>query len=67
MVDAKKAAEIANKIQDISRAVKTHETNIERYEREKNDKIRHYDQQIKREQDDLKRFSKQIDELKRQL
>lgn len=32
MVDAKRTAEIAKKIQDISRSVKTHETNIDRYE-----------------------------------
>ncbi len=29
--------------------------------------IRMLDQQIKREQDEVKKFSKQIDELKRQL
>lgn len=67
MTDPKKAAEIARKIQDISRSMKSHESNIERIEREKNDKVKYYDQQIKREQDELKKLSKQIDDLKRQL
>ena len=67
MIDSKKSAEIAKRIQDISRSVKTHETNIERYEREKNDKLRYYDQQIKREQDEIKKLGKQVDDLKRLL
>ena len=67
MIDSKKSAEIAKRIQDISRSVKTHETNIERYELEKNDKLRYYDQQIKREQDEIKKLGKQVDDLKRLL
>lgn len=67
MPDANKSAEIARKIQDIARLVKSHESNIDRYEREKNDRVRQYDQQIKREKDEVMRLDKQIDDLKRQL
>ena len=67
MIDPKKAAEIAKKIQDVSRAAEKHEANITRIEREKNDKVKYYDQQIKREQDEVKKLKKQIDDLKRQM
>jgi hypothetical protein len=67
MIDPKKSAEAAKKIQDINRTITTHQSNITRIEREKSDKVRYFDQQIKREQDEIKRHSRTIDELKRQI
>ena len=67
MTDPKKTAEIARKIQDISRAVANHESTISRLEHEKNDKARFYDQQIGRERDEISRLNRQIADLKRQL
>ena len=67
MVDPKKSAEAARKIQEINRTITTHQSNISRIEREKSDKVRYFDQQIKREQDEIKRHSRTIDELKRQI
>jgi peptidoglycan hydrolase CwlO-like protein len=67
MSDPKKTQEVSRKIQDISRSIQSHESNVNRIEREKSDKTRYYDQQIAREQGEIKRLNKQIDELKRQL
>lgn len=67
MADPKKSAEAARKIQEINRTIATHQSNITRIEREKSDKVRYFDQQIKREQDEIKRHSRTIDELKRQI
>jgi uncharacterized coiled-coil protein SlyX len=67
MADPKKSAEAARKIQEINRTITTHQSNISRIEREKSDKVRYFDQQIKREQDEIKRHSRTIDELKRQI
>ena len=67
MIDPKKSAEAARKIQEINRTITTHQANISRIEREKSDKVRYFDQQIKREQDEIKRHSRTIDELKRQI
>jgi phage-related minor tail protein len=67
MADPKKSAEAARKIQEINRTITTHQSNISRIEREKSDKVRYFDQQIKREQDEVKRHSRTIDELKRQI
>lgn len=67
MVDANKAREIARRIEDISRAMGNHASRISRLEREKNDRMKYYDQQITREQDEIKRCQRQIDDLKRQL
>jgi hypothetical protein len=67
MADPKKSAEAARKIQEINRTITTHQSNISRIEREKSDKVGYFDQQIKREQDEIKRHSRTIDELKHQI
>ena len=67
MVDAIKSAEAARRIQELSRTITSHESNISRFEREKSEKVRYYDQQIRREQDEIKRHTRLIDELKRQI
>jgi hypothetical protein len=67
MVDAKKSAEAARKIQEINRTIINHQANISRFEREKSDKVKYFDQQIRREQDEIKRHTRLIDELKRQI
>jgi hypothetical protein len=67
MVDPKKSAEAARKIQEINRTITMHQSNLSRIEREKSDRIRYYDQQIKHEQDEIRRHSRTIDELKRQI
>jgi sugar-specific transcriptional regulator TrmB len=67
MVDPKKSAEAARRIQEINRTIQTHQTRISNLEREKNERARNYDQQIKHEQDEIKRHVKLIDELKRQI
>jgi hypothetical protein len=67
MVDARKSVEAARRIQEISRTIQNHQSNILRIEREKGEKVKYYDQQIKREQDEIKRHTREIDELKRQI
>lgn len=67
MFDAKKSAEALRRIQDIQRMIASRESNISRIEREKNERIRYFDQQIKNEQDQIKQYTRQIDELKRQI
>jgi TolA-binding protein len=67
MVDPKKSAEAAKKIQDINRTIQNHQTRIKSIETEKANRVRFYDQQIKHEQDEINRHSKLIDELKRQI
>jgi hypothetical protein len=65
--DPKKTQEISRKIQEIARLVQSHETNIGRIEKEKNDKTRYFDQQIAHERDKIKQLNRQIEDLKRQL
>ncbi len=65
MSDPKKEAEIARKVQEISRSISTHESQLSRLEREKNDRVRDYDQKINRERDEIKKLNKQIADLKR--
>lgn len=48
MSDPKKTAEITGKLQDISRSLTSRESTLSGLEREKNDKVRDYDQQIQR-------------------
>lgn len=67
MADARKSAEAAKKIQEINRMITNHQSNISRLEREKNERARYYDQQIMREKDEIKRHTRLIDELKRQI
>lgn len=67
MVDPKKSAEAARKIQEINRTIQNHQTRISSIERDKVEKIRYCDQQIKHEQDEIKRHTRLIDELKRQI
>jgi hypothetical protein len=52
MSHPKKAAEVGRKLQEISRSIQTRQSNIEWIEREKNEKMRYYDQQIGREQEE---------------
>jgi len=67
MVDPKKSAEAAKKIQEINRKIQTHQTRISSIEYEKANKAKYYDQQIRHEQDEIRRHTKLIDELKRQI
>jgi hypothetical protein len=67
MVDARKSAEAARRIQEINRTIANHQSSISRLEREKSEKVKYYDQQIRREQDEIKRHTRLIDELKRQI
>jgi hypothetical protein len=67
MVDARKSAEAARKIQEISRTIQNHQSKISSIEREKVEKEKYYDQQIRYEQDEIKRHTRLIDELKRQI
>jgi hypothetical protein len=65
--DVKKSDEALRKIQEIKRKVYSHRSNISRIEREKSDRLSDFDQRIRREQDQIKQYSKQIDDLKRQI
>ncbi len=65
MSDPKKDAEIARKVQDITRTISSHESQLSRLEREKNDKVRDLDQKINRERDEIKKLNRQIADLKR--
>jgi hypothetical protein len=67
MADTKKSDEALRKIQEINRKVDGNQSNIVRIEREKSDRVRDFDQRIRREQDQIKQYSKQIDDLKRQI
>ncbi len=67
MPDARNSAEAAKKIQDLQRTILNHQGNIARLQREKGERVRYFDQQIKREQDEIKRHHQQIAELKRQI
>lgn len=67
MNDPKKIEEISRKIQDISRQIQNHKSTVDRVEREKTEKARYYDQQIKREQDEINRLGREIDNPKGQL
>jgi uncharacterized protein Veg len=67
MADTRKSDEALKKIQDIKQRMKSHESRVVQLEREKGDRVRQYDQQIKFEQDQIKQFTRQIDDLKRQI
>jgi len=67
MPDARKSAEAVKKIQDLQRTILNHQSNVARFERDKGERVRYFDQQIKREQDEIKRHNQQIAELKRQI
>ena len=67
MPDTKKSDEALKKIQDIKQRMKSHESRIVQLEREKSDRVRNFDQQIKSEQDQIRQFNRQIDDLKRQI
>ena len=67
MVDTKKSAEAAKRIQEINKTIQSHQSRISSIEQEKAYKVKYYDQQIKHEQDEIKRHTKLIDELKRQI
>jgi hypothetical protein len=67
MTDPKKSAEAARRIQETNRTIQNHQSKISSLEREKGEKVKYYDQQIRREQDEIKRHLRTIDELKRQI
>jgi hypothetical protein len=67
MVDPKKSAEAVKKIQEIQHTIANHQSNIAKIERDKNDRNKYFDQQIRHEQDEIKRHTKAIDDLKRQI
>jgi len=47
--------------------IQNHQSKISSIEREKVEKEKYYDQQIRHEQDEIRRHTKLIDELKRQI
>ena len=67
MIDQKRAAEALRQIQELQRKITTHQANVSRIEREKADKVRYFDQQIRNEQDQIKRSAQQIEQLKREI
>ena len=67
MVDPKKSAEAARRILEINRTIQNHQSRISTIEREKAEKVKYYDQQIRHELDEIKRHTREIDELKRQI
>lgn len=67
MADTRKSDEALRKIQDIKQTMKSHESRVTQLEREKSDRVRYFDQQIKSEQDLIKQYTRQIDDLKRQI
>ncbi len=67
MADPRKSAEAVRRIQEMQRSIATHQTNVDRIEREKADRVRYWDQQIRNEQDRIKQYTRQIDDLKRQI
>jgi hypothetical protein len=67
MADTRKSDEALRRIQDIKRRVDGHQANITRIEREKADRIRDFDQRIRNEQEQIKQYTRQIDDLKRQI
>jgi hypothetical protein len=67
MADARKSEEAMRRIQDLKRRISAHESNIARFEREKVEKLKFIDQQIKREQDQIKQLSRDIEESKRHI
>jgi flagellar biosynthesis chaperone FliJ len=67
MADTKKSDEALRKIQEIRQNMKSHESRVAQLEREKSDRVRSIDQQIKNEQDLINQFNRQINDLKRQI
>ena len=67
MADPRQSAEAVRKIQEIQRVIANHQSTISRLEREKSDKVKYIDQQIRREQDEITRQNRQIDDLKRRI
>jgi flagellar biosynthesis chaperone FliJ len=67
MADTKKSDEALRKIQEIRQNMKSHESRVAQLEREKSERVRSYDQQIKNEQDLINQFNRQINDLKRQI
>lgn len=65
MADPKKSAAAVKKIQDLQRLINNHQANITNIERDKANKIKYCDQQIRSQQDEIRKYNKQIDDLKR--
>jgi len=65
MADPRQSAEALRKIQEIQRLITNHQSTISRLERDKSEKVKYLDQQIRREQDEIKRYNRQIDDLTR--
>jgi hypothetical protein len=67
MADTRQSDEALRKIQEIRQNMKSHESRVTQLEREKSDRVRSYDQQIKSEQYLINQFNRQINDLKRQI
>ena len=67
MNDPKRSAEAVKKIQELQKTISTHQANIANLNKQKNEKIKYLDQQIKSEEDRIKQNNNQIDILKRQI
>ena len=67
MVDPKKSAEAAKRNQEINKTIQSHQSRVSAIEQEKAYKVKYYDQQIRHEEDEIKRHIKLIEELKRQI
>lgn len=67
MADPRQSAEAVRKIQEIQRVIANHQSTMARLERDKSDKVKYIDQQIRRELDEITRQNRQIDDLKRRI
>jgi len=67
MNDPKKSAEALKRIQELQQKIKGHSTKIAQIENDKKFRIKNFDQQIMAEQEHVKQYSKQIDDLKKQI
>ena len=67
MNDPKRSAEATKRILELQTVISTHQSNIANLNRQKSEKIRYFDQQIKNEEDRVKQHNNQIVILKRQI
>ena len=67
MNDPKRSAEATKRILELQKVISTHQSNIANLNRQKSEKIRYFDQQIKNEEDRVKQHNNQIVILKRQI
>jgi hypothetical protein len=67
MNDPKRSAEATKRILELQKVISTHQSNLANLNRQKSEKIRYFDQQIKNEEDRVKQHNNQIVILKRQI